>query len=258
MNSVADIWKIVLSRLSQDLSETTISTWFDEVEAVSIKDRTLYLHCPNDFKRSTIESMFSDRIKDSLRDIYSADFDVKLLSTAESTALFEPEVKKSTALLDSGEFTFDTFVVGESNKMAYAAARGEIALEAVMADALLRGKALALPLCTGPGRMQARRVTDLSRLRPGRYGIPEPGPDCPELAPETIDLILVPGVAFDPRGGRVGQGGGYYDRFLPLSRALRVGVCPEFALLDRVPVRAHDQRMDAVVTPSATLMMYEE
>ena len=79
MNSVADIWKIVLSRLSQDLSETTISTWFDEVEAVSIKDRTLYLHCPNDFKRSTIESMFSDRIKDSLRDIYSADFDVKLL-----------------------------------------------------------------------------------------------------------------------------------------------------------------------------------
>ena len=112
MNSVADIWKIVLSRLSQDLSETTISTWFDEVEAVSIKDRTLYLHCPNDFKRSTIESMFSDRIKDSLRDIYSADFDVKLLSTAESTALFEPEVKKSTALLDSGEFTFDTFVVG--------------------------------------------------------------------------------------------------------------------------------------------------
>ena len=126
MNSVADIWKIVLSRLSQDLSETTISTWFDEVEAVSIKDRTLYLHCPNDFKRSTIESMFSDRIKDSLRDIYSADFDVKLLSTAESTALFEPEVKKSTALLDSGEFTFDTFVVGESNKMAYAVVRNRV------------------------------------------------------------------------------------------------------------------------------------
>ena len=121
MNSVADIWKIVLSRLSQDLSETTISTWFDEVEAVSIKDRTLYLHCPNDFKRSTIESMFSDRIKDSLRDIYSADFDVKLLSTAESTSLFEPEVKKSTALLDSGEFTFDTFVVGSNNRFAQSA-----------------------------------------------------------------------------------------------------------------------------------------
>ena len=123
MNSVADIWKIVLERLKQDLSETTISTWFDEVEIVSIKDRTLYLHCPNDFKRSTIESMFSDRIRDSLRDIYSADFNVKLLSSDESAALFQPEEKRSVSVMDSGEFTFDTFVVGESNKMAYAAAR---------------------------------------------------------------------------------------------------------------------------------------
>lgn len=123
MNSVADIWKIVLERLKQDLSETTISTWFDEVEIVSIKDRTLYLHCPNDFKRSTIESMFSDRIRDSLRDIYSADFDVKLLSSDESAALFQPEEKRAVSVMDSGEFTFDTFVVGESNKMAYAAAR---------------------------------------------------------------------------------------------------------------------------------------
>ncbi len=123
MNSVEDIWKIVLERLKQDLSETTISTWFDEVEIVSIKDRTLYLHCPNDFKRSTIESMFSDRIRDSLRDIYSADFDVKLLSSDESAVLFQPEEKRSVSVMDSGEFTFDTFVVGESNKMAYAAAR---------------------------------------------------------------------------------------------------------------------------------------
>lgn len=142
--------------------------------------------------------------------------------------------------------------------MAYAAARGEIALDAVMADALAQGKALALPLCVGPGEMQARRVTAIEQLRPGRYGIMEPADSCPPVVPEDIGLVLVPGVAFDARGGRLGQGGGYYDRFLPLSRALRVGVCPEFALLDRVPVRAHDQRMDAVVTPSATLMMYEE
>ena len=123
MNSVADIWGIVLDRLKQELSETTITTWFDEVEAVSIKDRTLYLLCANDFKRGTIESMFSERIKDILRDIYSADFDVRLLSSDESAALLAPDGKKAVSLLDSGEFTFDTFVVGESNKMAYAAAR---------------------------------------------------------------------------------------------------------------------------------------
>lgn len=123
MNSVADIWQIVLSRLGQDLSETTISTWFDEVEVVAIKDMTLYLHCPNDFKRSTIESMFAERIKASLRDIYSAEFDVKLLSTEEREEMEQPDRKKPASLLDSGEFTFDTFVVGESNKMAHAAAR---------------------------------------------------------------------------------------------------------------------------------------
>ena len=139
--------------------------------------------------------------------------------------------------------------------MAYAAARGEIALDAVMEDALLRGKTLALPLCTGPGQMQARRVTALSRLTPGRYGIAEPDADCPQVAPETIDLILVPGVAFDARGGRLGQGGGYYDRFLPGTRALRVGVCPDFALLDAVPMRAHDARMDGIVTPERTIRM---
>ena len=123
MNSVADIWKIVLERLRQELSETTISTWFDEVEVVTVKDKTLYLLCPNDFKRGTIETMFADRIRNALSDIYSADFDVKILSSEESTSLLSPTEKKSVSLLDSGEFTFDTFVVGESNKMAYAAAR---------------------------------------------------------------------------------------------------------------------------------------
>ena len=123
MNSVADIWQIVLQRLRQELSETAINTWFDEVEAVAIKDRTFYLHCPNDFKRGTIDSLFLTQIKSALKDIYSSDFEVKLLSTAERSALESDKPKGPTSLLESGEFTFDTFVVGESNKMAYAAAR---------------------------------------------------------------------------------------------------------------------------------------
>lgn len=122
MNSVADIWKIILERLGKDLSETTIATWFDETEVVAIRDMTLYLCCPNDFKRSTIESMFSERIRACLKDIYSADFDLKLLSSEERDELDAPGEKKNVSLIDSGEFTFDTFVVGESNKMAYAAA----------------------------------------------------------------------------------------------------------------------------------------
>ena len=124
MNSVADVWQVVLERLrAGGLAETAISTWFDEVEAVAIRDMTFYLCCPNDFKRGTIESLFLPNLKAALKEIFSADFDVKLLSAAERDAFGQEKPKKPTSLLESGEFTFDTFVVGDSNKLAYAAAR---------------------------------------------------------------------------------------------------------------------------------------
>ena len=125
MNSVADVWQVVLERLRAGgcLAETAISPWFDEVEAVAIRDMTFYLCCPNDFKRGTIESLFLPNLKAALKEIFSADFDVKLLSAAERDAFGQEKPKKPTSLLESGEFTFDTFVVGDSNKLAYAAAR---------------------------------------------------------------------------------------------------------------------------------------
>ena len=87
MNSVADVWQVVLERLrAGGLAETAISTWFDEVEAVAIRDMTFYLCCPNDFKRGTIESLFLPNLKAALKEIFSADFDVKLLSAAERDA----------------------------------------------------------------------------------------------------------------------------------------------------------------------------
>ena len=58
MNSVADVWDNVLSQLKGELSETTIATWFDELEAVDIQGNTFILHCSNDFKKGYIESLF--------------------------------------------------------------------------------------------------------------------------------------------------------------------------------------------------------
>lgn len=137
--------------------------------------------------------------------------------------------------------------------MAYIACRGELSLAPVIGDLLARGKTLALPRCESPGVMTARRIRSADELRPGAYGIAEPGADSEIIAPETIDLILVPGTAFDRSGGRIGQGGGYYDRFLQKTRARRMGVCHGFALMDRVPVQAHDQTMDDILTPEATI-----
>lgn len=133
--------------------------------------------------------------------------------------------------------------------MAYMACRGELDLSPVLLDALAQGKTLLLPRCEAPGIMTARRVTDLSQLAPGAYGLMEPAQCCAVFPPEEINLIFVPGTAFDALGGRLGQGGGYYDRFLARTKALRAGVCHDFALIARVPAQAHDMRMDCIFTP---------
>jgi len=137
--------------------------------------------------------------------------------------------------------------------MAYIAVRGELSLAPVMKDLLERGCMLALPRCEAPGVMTARRITSLSQLTEGAYGHLEPDASCEILDPAKLDLILVPGTAFDDGGGRLGQGGGYYDRFLPQTKALRVGVCHGFALKAHVPADAHDQRMDMIITPEKTV-----
>jgi 5-formyltetrahydrofolate cyclo-ligase len=94
--------------------------------------------------------------------------------------------------------------------------------------------------------MTARKISSLSQLRPGAFGILEPRLDAAVFPASEIDLILVPGLAFDPQGHRLGRGKGYYDRFLPETRGKTMGICSY--LVPRVPVEAHDCKMDAVVT----------
>lgn len=137
--------------------------------------------------------------------------------------------------------------------MAYIACRGELSLAPVIEDILRQGKTLLLPRCDAPGIMTARRIERLSQLGQGAYGLMEPAAGSEVCPPERIDLVLVPGVAFGRDGGRIGQGGGYYDRFLPQTDALRIGVCHEFALLERVPLMAHDAPMHMLLTPQAMI-----
>ena len=122
MNSVADVWDNVLQQLKKDLSETTIATWFDELEAVDIRGNTFILHCANDFKKGYIESLFLKNIKSVLHDIFSTDFEVEILDDL-SFEEFRGNVKKQSDRFTSDEFTFETFVVGPSNKLAYAASQ---------------------------------------------------------------------------------------------------------------------------------------
>lgn len=95
---------------------------------------------------------------------------------------------------------------------------------------------------------------DATRLVRHRFGMLEPEPDLPSVNPREVQLVLVPGVAFDRRGGRLGFGGGYYDRLLPLAdRAITVGVTYEELVLDAVPTEPWDYRVEWLVTPAGLI-----
>ena len=123
MNSISDVWQSVLSRLQEQLSETTIRTWFDEVDVVTMEDSAFVLHCSNSFKKSTIETRFMKHIKAALKDIFSSDLEVKILNDEQLAAYHGVAPDQPGSLLDSDAFTFETDVVGPQNKLAYAAAR---------------------------------------------------------------------------------------------------------------------------------------
>lgn len=135
--------------------------------------------------------------------------------------------------------------------------RNEWDTRSVLAAALAAGKTVAAPRVHAPSRMlEACRISDPDRdLAPGFQGIAEPLPHCPPVDLAAIDWVLVPGVAFDPNGYRIGYGGGYYDRLLPLLRrdARRVSGAFELQLVDRVPTAPHDLTVDAIVTERRTL-----
>ncbi|MDR0904589.1 MAG: 5-formyltetrahydrofolate cyclo-ligase [Oscillospiraceae bacterium] len=119
--------------------------------------------------------------------------------------------------------------------------------------ALAQGKTVCLPESLPRGIMVARKIGSLDELVPARYNIPSPTAEMPEILPQDIDLIIVPSVAFDADGYRLGHGGGYYDRYLPRSRAFRCGVAREQMLLPRVPRDEFDVAVDCLVTESRVL-----
>jgi 5-formyltetrahydrofolate cyclo-ligase len=112
-----------------------------------------------------------------------------------------------------------------------------------------RGADVLLPRCAGDA-LELAPARDAAALRPGRFGVPEPPSEAPAAAPRDGDLWLVPGVAFDARGGRLGRGRGFYDRMLAgaAARPRVFGLAHAFQIVAAVPMAPHDRRVDGVVT----------
>jgi 5-formyltetrahydrofolate cyclo-ligase len=136
----------------------------------------------------------------------------------------------------------------------YAALPGEVPSRPLFDSLRALGRPCLFPRALPEGGLAWSAVADWSELRPGRYGVPEPPEQADVIRPEAGDLVLVPGVAFDRAGGRLGRGAGYYDRAFPVSAPgapLLIGVAYEIQRVDALPLVETDRRMDAVVTERA-------
>ncbi len=142
--------------------------------------------------------------------------------------------------------------------LGYASFGSEVHTRPFLQQVLASGRTLVLPRVDREARLLVlHEVRGLdTELRPGTWGIPEPAPArCRLVAPAEIDFVLVPGLVFDPDGGRIGYGAGYYDRLLgswPEPLPPLVAAAFELQVVPAVPVLATDRRVDLVVTESRT------
>lgn len=137
----------------------------------------------------------------------------------------------------------------------YASFGTEPDTDALLRLALGQGRTLLLPRMAADRSASVRKVNALEELAVSRLGIREPDEGAPEGSVEEADFILVPGLAFDRRGGRLGRGAGFYDRLLQglPRRTFLLGHAHAFQIAGQVPVERHDVRMRAVVTPQEVI-----
>jgi 5-formyltetrahydrofolate cyclo-ligase len=158
------------------------------------------------------------------------------ISTAEVDAMSSMITK---SVIDNGLFE------GANLVGSYHSIGSEIRTQELHEQLERLGVEVALPrVCDD--RIEFVQVNKTTPMHRSALGVEEPAGDAIEVS--EIDLIIVPGIAFDRRGFRLGYGKGFYDRFLADVSALKVGLCAEALLVDALPIDEHDQRVDRVFT----------
>jgi 5-formyltetrahydrofolate cyclo-ligase len=168
---------------------------------------------------------------------------------AERAALSPDEVTLKSAVICN---RLSSVLRGKKFVMAYCALFNEVNVDSLMRVLISEGIGVAVPVTEKETSViTPSEITSLSDIKRGAYGIREPI-NVSEVPLSEIDAVLVPGLAFDEGGMRMGFGKGCYDRFLENYKGLKIGVCYEFQLVDAVPFDKHDVPMDMIVTESGT------
>ena len=134
----------------------------------------------------------------------------------------------------------------------------EVDTRALIGTCLAQGKRVVVPVVMPSAKTMGHALIDgLDQLVVGPWGLAQPDPAAARWLPAKarIDLVVVPGLAFDRRGHRIGRGGGYYDRFLAQVQTVKIGLCYDELVLDYIPGAPHDVPVDMVVAETA---IYQE
>lgn len=147
-------------------------------------------------------------------------------------------------LINSQEYKTSKYI------FIYVSVKNEVNTIPIINKALSDNKIVAVPKVIPQQKiMSARIIENIDSLVSGYYGIPEPSLEAEIMEPSIIDLIVIPGVAFDKTGGRLGYGGGYYDKYLKEEiKAHRVGICYLCQLADRIPLEENDKLVSKLIT----------
>ncbi len=172
-------------------------------------------------------------------------------------ALTPQEVKEKSAAIASRVLKLKEYRSAKTI-MAYIDFRNEVQTSEIIVDAMQHGKRVVVPVTDVRNK---QLILSLLKnypedLAPGTWGIPEPKPELVQpVAPDEIDLVIVPGVAFDTVGNRLGYGGGYYDRFLPQTRkdAVLISLAYELQIRPNVYPDEHDMPIHILVTEDRVL-----
>ncbi len=134
--------------------------------------------------------------------------------------------------------------------MLFLAFGSEVDTWLILDEAVALGKLVVAPVCLPATKgLVLYSIKSRAEAQPGHWGICEPRQLGEPMSPNTLDVVVVPGIAFDSAGNRLGYGGGYYDRFLlDIPRAWKIGVCYDMQLVDSLPRASHDIPVDVIIT----------
>ncbi len=164
---------------------------------------------------------------------------------AQKRAMTEDAIREKSAAL--AKMLFSTELYRNSTVLfGYLPYNQEVRTVPILEQALLDGKKVAVPKVYGD-RMRFIYIEELSGIARGSFGIPEPIADGPVAEDETA-LVLMPGLAFDEKGGRMGYGGGFYDKYLQAHpNHPTAALCYDFQIFPSLPTEAHDIPVDLVL-----------